>query len=46
MIRKDNTRIQVTTKSDTIYDEEKNPKHCIIQVLDITEIIKVNRHWQ
>ena len=43
MIRKDNTRIQVTTKSDTIYDEEKNPKHCIIQVLDITEIIKVQQ---
>jgi PAS domain S-box-containing protein len=43
MIRKDNTEIQVTTKSDTIYDEEKNPKHCIIQVLDITEIIKVQQ---
>jgi len=43
MIRKDNTRIQVTTKSDTIYDEEKNAKHCIIQVLDITEIIKVQQ---
>jgi signal transduction histidine kinase len=43
MIRKDDTRIQVTTKSDTIYDEEKNPKHCIIQVLDITEIIKVQQ---
>jgi PAS domain S-box-containing protein len=43
MIRRDNTRIQVTTKSDTIYDEEKNPKHCIIQVLDITEIIKVQQ---
>jgi PAS domain S-box-containing protein len=43
MIRSDNTRIQVTTKSDTIYDEEKNPKHCIIQILDITEIIKVQK---
>lgn len=43
MIRRDNTRIQVTTKSDTIYDEEKNPKHCIIQVLDITEIIRVQQ---
>jgi len=43
MIRRDNTRIQVTTKSDTIYDEEKNPKHCIVQVLDITEIIKVQQ---
>jgi len=43
MIRRDNTKIQVTIKSDTIYDEEKNPKHCIIQVLDITEIIKVQQ---
>jgi PAS domain S-box-containing protein len=43
MIRRDNTRIQVTIKSDTIYDKEKNPKHCIIQVLDITEIIKVQQ---
>ncbi|MFC2094377.1 ATP-binding protein [Bacteroidota bacterium] len=43
IIRRDNTRIQVTTKSDTIYDEEKNPKHCIIQVLDITGIIKVQQ---
>jgi PAS domain S-box-containing protein len=43
MIRRDNTKIQVTTKSDTIYDEENNPKHCIIQVLDITEMIKVQQ---
>jgi len=43
MIRRDNTKIHVTIKSDTIYDEEKNPKHCIIQVLDITEIIKVQQ---
>ena len=43
LIRRDTTKIQVTTKSDTIYDEEKNPKHCIIQVLDITEILKVQQ---
>ena len=46
MIRSDNTRIQVTTKSDTIYDEEKKPRHCIIQVLDITEIIKVQQELE
>jgi PAS domain S-box-containing protein len=46
LIRSDNTKIQVTTKSDTIYDEEKNPKHCIIQVLDITEIIKVQQELE
>ncbi len=43
MIRRDNTKIHVTIKSDTIFDEEKNPKHCIIQVLDITEFIKVQQ---
>lgn len=46
MVRSDNTRIQVTTKSDTIYDEEKKPRHCIIQVLDITEIIKVQQELE
>jgi len=43
MVRSDNSRIQVTTKSDTIYDEENNPKQCILQVLDITEIINVQQ---
>jgi len=46
MIRSDNTSIQVTTKSDTIYDEDNNPKQCIIQVLDITEIIKVQQELE
>jgi PAS domain S-box-containing protein len=46
MVRSDNTRIQVTTKSDTIYDEENNPKQCILQVLDITEIIKVQQELE
>jgi PAS domain S-box-containing protein len=46
MVRSDKTIIQVTTKSDTIYDEDKNPKQCIIQVLDITEIIKVQQELE
>ncbi len=43
MLRKDNTKIQVIIKSDAIYDNKNKPKHYIMQVLDITEIVKVQK---
>jgi PAS domain S-box-containing protein len=46
MVRRDGTKIQVTMKSDTIYDEENNPISCIVQILDITEIIRVQQELE
>ena len=43
MVRKDNTKIQVIIKSDAIYDHKDRPNHYIMQVLDITEIIRVQK---
>jgi len=43
IVKKDNTKIQVLVKSDTICDYKNRPKQHIIQVLDITEIIRVQK---
>jgi len=43
IVKKDNTKIQVLVKSDTICDHKNRPKQHIIQVLDITEIIRVQK---
>jgi PAS domain S-box-containing protein len=43
MVRKDNTKIQVVIKSDAICDNKDRPNYYIMQVLDITEIVKVQK---
>lgn len=43
IVKKDKTKIQVIVKSDTISDDKNQPKQHIMQVLDITEIIRVQK---
>jgi PAS domain S-box-containing protein len=43
IVKKDKTKIQVIVKSDTICDPNNQIKHYIMQVLDITEIIRVQK---
>ncbi|MCZ6703506.1 MAG: PAS domain-containing sensor histidine kinase [Ignavibacteria bacterium] len=43
IVKKDKTKIQVIVKSDTICDDKNQPKQHIMQVLDITEIIRVQK---
>jgi signal transduction histidine kinase len=43
MVKKNGTDIQVILKSDTICDHENKLKHYIMQVLDITEMIRVQK---
>ena len=46
MVRKDNIKIQAIVKSDVIYDHKNQPKHYIMQVLDITEILRVQKELE
>lgn len=43
IVKKDKTKIQVIVKSDTICDDKNQPKQHIMQVLDITEIIRAQK---
>jgi len=41
MVKKNNEKVNVIVKSVIIYDNNSNPKHTIVQIMDISEIKKV-----
>jgi PAS domain S-box-containing protein len=41
LVKKNNEKVAVIVKSVIIYDHNSNPKHTIVQVMDISEIKKV-----